>query len=351
MAEEGEEWMVTDLIDPDLLCWRRDIIIMSFQRDDANAICRIPLSRRQVADSMVWLHNKNGASSVQSSYHTARKVVRKENWVASLRGVEGQETWKALWRLNVPCKLKIIADDRCHCCKRVAEIAIHAIRECRAAQDVWAGSITSPQTWSTNCLDFMHLFECLMSRLLKSELELFLVQAWIIWNQRNAVVHGGQLKEPGWLNRRVAEYLNEYKEAQENLTTTNIIAGRLVWNTNGEVMVGMSAKGPYVHRSEEAEVMACRKAIKFPMEAGFSRLIIEGDSLNVIRALSDSAKNRSLLGHIYDDIKCNLRGICGNTAAHSLAKHARNLLDDTYWIEDTPPPAADALYHNISMND
>ena len=118
----------------------------------------------------------------------------------------------------------------------------------------------------------------------------------------------------------------------------------------------MSAKGPYLHSSEEAEVMASRKATEFSKETGFSRLIIEGDSLNVIRALSDFAENRSLLGHIYDDIKCNLRGMqvlsfswvkrCGNMVAHSFAKHARNLLDDMYWIEDTPLPAADAFYHD-----
>ena len=44
VAEEGEEWVVSKLIDPDLHCWRRDIIMASFHRDDANAICRIPLS-------------------------------------------------------------------------------------------------------------------------------------------------------------------------------------------------------------------------------------------------------------------------------------------------------------------
>jgi len=32
--------------------------------------------------------------------------------------------------------------------------------------------------------------------------------------------------------------------------------------------------------------------------------------------------------------------------AHSLAKHARNLLEDLYWIKDTSPPAANALYYN-----
>lgn len=79
MAEEGEEWMVSDLIDPDLQWWRCDIIMACFHRDDADAICKIPLSQRQVADSIVWLQNKNGVYSVWSGYHLARKVIRNEN--------------------------------------------------------------------------------------------------------------------------------------------------------------------------------------------------------------------------------------------------------------------------------
>ena len=34
-------------------------------------------------------------------------------------------------------------------------------------------------------------------------------------------------------------------------------------------MVGMSAKGPYVHSSEEAEVMVCQRVIEFSKDAGF----------------------------------------------------------------------------------
>lgn len=132
--------------------------------------------------------------------------------------------------------------------------------------------------------------------------------------------------------------------------------GAIIRNTNGEVMAGMSAKGPYMNSSEEAEVLACRKSIEFSMESGFSRLIIEGDSLNVIRAISTPAANSSLLGHIIEDIRCNIKGLQvvsfswvkrgGNMVAHSLAKYARNIIDDIYWIEDTPPPTADALYQD-----
>jgi len=66
------------------------------------------------------------------------------------------------------------------------------------------------------------------------------------------------------------------------------------------------------------------------MEAGISRLIIEGDSLNVIRAILTPAANSSLLGHVYEDITCNIKGLQivsfswvkrgGNMVAHSLAK-------------------------------
>ncbi|KAL0007404.1 hypothetical protein SO802_008906 [Lithocarpus litseifolius] len=175
-----------------------------------------------------------------------------------------------------------------------------------------------------------------MRRLPREELEHFLVQAWMIWNQRNAVIHGGQLKEPGWLNRRAAEFLDEYRKAQVTLMATNVPAGSCVWrappseeykmnfdaavfsdpqcsgfgaiirNLNCEVMAGMSAKGPYVHSSKEAEFMACRRAVEFSRDAGFSRLIIEGECLNVMRALSDPKENRSLLGHNYDDIKFHI---------------------------------------------
>ena len=32
--------------------------------------------------------------------------------------------------------------------------------------------------------------------------------------------------------------------------------------------------------------------------------------------------------------------------AHALAKHARNLINDVFWIEDNPPPAEDAFYYD-----
>ena len=130
--------------------------------------------------------------------------------------------------------------------------------------------------------------------------------------------------------------------------------GAIIHNEEGEVMAGMSVKGPFVHNSAEVEALACRKAVKFSIEASFSRLVIEGDNAMVMNAISCSADNNSLLGRIFGDIpnlicglqyasiSCIKRG--GNMVAHSLARHARNISDEMYWLEDSPPPAVDALY-------
>ena len=62
-----------------------------------------------------------------------------------------------------------------------------------------------------------------------TELEIFLVQAWIIWNQRNVVVHGGQMKDPRWLNNRATGLLEEYKKAQPNMVITNVAPSGNYW--------------------------------------------------------------------------------------------------------------------------
>ena len=55
--------------------------------------------------------------------------------------------------------------------------------------------------------NMMHLMEELLEHLNQDELELFWTQAWIVWNQRNCLLHGGQLKVPSSLTNRAKEYI------------------------------------------------------------------------------------------------------------------------------------------------
>ena len=210
------------------------------------------------------------------------------------------------------------------------------------------------------------------------------MQAWLLWNQRNTVIHGGKFKEPRWLNKRASEVLEEFQKTQVQLSISTPTSLRTCWqpppasvfkvnfdaaifaelnclgfgaiiqNDKGEVMAAMSVKGPPVTCSEEAEILACRKALEFSVDAGFSKVIVDGDNETVMRAVSSSSRTHSWLGNIYEDVKWLLRGMQvvsvnsikreGNEVANVLARHAKNVVDEVFWLEDSPPPAVSALY-------
>lgn len=49
------------------------------------------------------------------------------------------------------------------------------------------------QKCTTNKGDILQLVEELMNQLHVEDLELFFVQCWVLWNQRNSVMHGGNI--------------------------------------------------------------------------------------------------------------------------------------------------------------
>ncbi|KAK9997946.1 hypothetical protein SO802_017549 [Lithocarpus litseifolius] len=67
--------------------------------------------------------------------------------------------------------------------------------------------------------------------------------------------------------------------------------GAIIRNEHGQVMAAMTASGPKVSSSEEAELLACRRSMEFAVDAGFTKLIIEGDNVNVMQAISSSQIN------------------------------------------------------------
>ena len=231
----------------------------------------------------------------------------------------------------------------------------------------------------------IQLMEYLLDRFVLEDMELFLVQAWIIWNQRNRVLHGGNFNDPICLNKKAVEYLEEYRHTQVHLAAGLVVQlSRDVWtpppesvfklnfdaaifmesdrfgfgviirNDKGEVMAAMSAKGPAVSSSDEAKMLACRKVIEFTMDDGFSKLVIKGDNANVIKAISSSMANLSLIWNVVEDIHHLIHGlhwvnICctrsrGKKVAHAPAQHARNISNDMYWMEDSSTPAMETLY-------
>ena len=56
--------------------------------------------------------------------------------------------------------------------------------------------------------------------------------------------------------------------------------------------------------SEEAEVLAYQKAMKFTLDVGFMKLVLERDNINIMKSISSPRVNKSRLVHIYEDVQC-----------------------------------------------
>ena len=119
-------------------------------------------------------------------------------------------------------------------------------------------------------------------------------------------------------------------------------------------MASLSAKGPPMTCSEEAEILACHRTVEFAMECGFSELVVEGDNQLVMDALKLEKSLSSRVGHILQDVSCLLKGLrwsqvqfirrSANTVAHTLVRHAKNVSHEIIWMVESPPPAVEALY-------
>ena len=133
----------------------------------------------------------------------------------------------------------------------------------------------------------------------------------------------------------------------------------VIRNKKGEVMAAIAVRGGVVHDSEEVEVMACRKALEFSIDAGFTEIILEGDNAMVMKRISQAQLDLSRLGLIYEDIwylAVGFRSISSNcvrrsanSVAHALARFARLIDNEILWLEEDPSPAVDALYLDSSF--
>ena len=214
-----------------------------FHTDDAEEICRILLSHQHVPNILAWMYSKNGLFSVKLAYRVVVQIQKGEEWTKNSSGCARKNVWNALWKLHIPNKIKvfrwkacqeilptqsnlakrrIIHDNVCPNCTRFPESTIHALWDCEVAVDVWVGSSLKLQKCAHGQANILKLMEYLFSKLSLQEIELFLVQAWIIWNQRNKLLHRGKMQDSNTLCRRAMEYLEEYRNSQGNLRVASV---------------------------------------------------------------------------------------------------------------------------------
>ena len=121
----------------------------------------------------------------------------------------------------------------------------------------------------------------------------------------------------------------------------------MVRDENGLVLGSCSKRLPQAYSAVEVEAMVTATTLIFANDIGVRRVILEGDSLAVIKALREGEQPLSptgpLLEHVgmysqrFETVLYSHSKREGNSVAHSLARYANSISDFLVWMEDVPP--------------
>ena len=112
-------------------------------------------------------------------------------------------------------------------------------------------------------------------------------------------------------------------------------------------MGAMSKKISRPLEAIKAEAKAMEVGILFAWDLGLNNIVAEGDSLAVVQALKGSITPTISIQKVTEGISWWLKKFdnwkilharrSNNTAAHSMAKEAKSILESIIWVEDSPP--------------
>ncbi|KAG2667500.1 hypothetical protein I3760_15G118100 [Carya illinoinensis] len=252
----------------------------------------------------------------------------------------------------------MVEDDSCPICNREVETMGHAIWSCEAARDVWAENASPLRKWSCSDESLSEVWERIIQKLPKLEVEMVAVSMRKIWLRRNKLIFEEQFTGPKCLISQAIEDMEEYREAQRvgEVNRQSVIAGgrEVKWKRPGENIVKINWDVAYdqkslkmgagvVIRDEEGEVLTCL-SVEVCTKLRFLNFEFEGDALTIVNDVNNRDENWAWYGQIVDNLRSIFSGVSswklkhiyreGNKVAHSLAKKAIGLDEEIVWMED-----------------
>ena len=158
---DSKNALVWELINRATGEWNMDKLNCWFHPDDREAIMSIPLSTNDTNDRLIWAKNRSGKFTVKSTYVLALKEQQHMAMGDCSNGLVCKKTWKAIWHLNVPQKIKhfawkagrdilatkmnfakrkITPNGVCELCGQDEETVCHLLWFCDHAKEVWTTS-------------------------------------------------------------------------------------------------------------------------------------------------------------------------------------------------------------------
>ncbi|XP_065623699.1 uncharacterized protein LOC136065014 [Quercus suber] len=396
--------MVSALIDPDTKRWNVDLVRRTFLPFEASTILNMPLSFSLPDDKMIWIGNKKGVFTVKSAYYIALSIAEPSLDGECSSGNSCSPLWRKMWHLNIPAKVRIFAwrccmnalptmqnlrirgvntDGYCPVCDQCLEGTSHALFCCDIPQSVWGYWENCPIDIVNSSWDFSSLALQLLSKGSTRDLESFLITAWLIWLNRNQIVHDSYSSLPHQIWGSAIRLAADYKGAISSTITPKSQAsswtppppgyykinvdgassedgrpssiGVIIHDSNGRVMAAMCKLLQACHPIEAVEAIAIENGILLAQEIQVSKIIIESDALNIVQAIN-SKQLGGEFGHILHGILLSLDHFCCwklqhlkrdcNRDAHNLAAFARSSGTSQVWIGMPPPLLQHLRYYN-----
>ncbi|XP_042973011.1 uncharacterized protein LOC122304814 [Carya illinoinensis] len=299
--------------------WNEDLIRPIFREEEANQICCIPLSRKEVEDKLIWGPSNKGLFSVKSAYFLEKERSSRGQGESS-RGIEADDQWKHIWSMNLPSKMKLFI--------------------WKAGNNLLAtkSNLVARKKWNTKEDDFLGLWAKISSKLNKSETEEVVAVMRNLWIRRNKFIFEQKFASPSCVIRLAKEDLNEYYATQskpEGLNSTQVRekngcppeqnmvkanwdaafdakarkvgVGVIIRNERGEVMVACHEQKLNVADPVTAECYAFRKAMDLCRDLYFDKVIFEGDAQVIINAVNVQVEDLSYVGSLVEELRRSLK--------------------------------------------
>ncbi|KAF5465990.1 hypothetical protein F2P56_015949 [Juglans regia] len=191
--------------------------------------------------------------------------------------------WKAIHEA-LPTKRnlvqrKIITDGFCPWCKQFEETSCYVLWNCVAAQDVWSDLRSPVQKAALNDLQFRHIWEDLVLKLNKADIELtayfaaaqHYLHVSITENSASSMIVRWEKPSYGWFK------INWDAAYDDNLKRMG--GGIVIRNWDGELMAAAGWAKPSISNPLHAEAFVLERATTQSLELGLSQCIFEGNAL------------------------------------------------------------------------
>ena len=220
----------------------------------------------------------------------------------------------------------------------------------------------------------------------EEKVALVVIVAWALWCNRNEIRHGAERKSTEAIFHWVNQYLLEFSMATKSVSAVREVVS-VTWNPPPSSMLKVNVDGAttkhqntvgvgFIIRDElgrvvaamsrkiqaplgplEVKAKAFKAGLQLARDMGYQDIILEGDSLILIRALCGLSSPPSTI----DSMVVGMQLLCsdfrtvyvfhvrrqGNKPAHILAKYALSINDSVVWIEETPCCIEQALIQDF----